>query len=89
MKFSPIILKVVEKQKLHWLGRTFIPGLFDGRHTFILEPLGNNETDLIQQEYFSGFLTYMMGQKFWQNIETSFNNMNQALAFRLAVLYQC
>ena len=37
MVFKPKILKYKEKCELRWLGRLFIPKIFDGEHYFIVK----------------------------------------------------
>ena len=39
--FKPKVTVVEEGQTLEWLGRLAVPGLFDGRHRFELEPSGD------------------------------------------------
>ncbi len=56
MTFRPIVLKAEPNQELRWLGRLIIPGLFDGEHFFMIEPLDENSVRFIQGENFSGLL---------------------------------
>ncbi len=56
MKFTPEI-KVIEKNKMfQWEGHLLIPGIFTGKHTFLLVPMEANKTKLIQKEDFKGIL---------------------------------
>lgn len=54
--FSPTIEVVERARELHWVGRTGVAGLFDGRHRFTLQPAGTNRTALVNSETFSGLL---------------------------------
>lgn len=44
MDFTPELLVVKENEELRWLGRVFMPKLFDGEHYFILEGNSNGST---------------------------------------------
>lgn len=37
MTFRPVVLIAARERELRWLGRLFVPGLFDGEHAFRLE----------------------------------------------------
>ncbi len=37
MTFRPVLLKVVPGKELRWLGRLFVPRIFDGEHYFLLD----------------------------------------------------
>ena len=37
---QPTVLVVQPERELRWIGRLFIPGIFDGEHSFIIEPQG-------------------------------------------------
>ena len=81
MAFKPLILKLVPNQELTWLGHLFVPGLFDGRHTFRIEPQGTT-TRFYQSESFSGLLVGLFGQKMFQLTLQGFETMNKALKTR-------
>jgi hypothetical protein len=42
--------------RLRWLGHVLLPGLFDGDHSFAIEPLGDRRVRVTQQEQFRGML---------------------------------
>ncbi len=79
MKFRPKIIELMEEKSLIWKGKFLLPGLFDGEHRFILEKNGENSTKFIQEEIFTGILTYMMPQSIWENTKAGFTEMNLAL----------
>jgi len=56
MKFKPTVLEAAPGLRLRWLGRLLVPGLFDGEHSFELQPLPGERTRFIQTERFSGIL---------------------------------
>jgi hypothetical protein len=54
MTFRPRVLRAVPDQKLRWLGRVVLPGIFDGEHFFKIEPLDEGRrTRFIQGERFT------------------------------------
>jgi hypothetical protein len=81
MTFRPTITRVEESQRLEWLGRLLIPGVFDGRHSFHLEDIGDGRTRLTQSETFSGVLVALTG-KTLERTRDGFQAMNEALRLR-------
>lgn len=82
MVFKPKILVAKPNQELRWLGRTFLPGIFDGEHYFLLRGAGE-QTVLTHGEKFSGIgLWFLDVEQFQRNFE----EMNGALKQRLADL---
>jgi hypothetical protein len=49
------------ERELRWLGHLLLPGVFDGEHYFLLEPIGDNGTRLTQGERFAGILVGLFG----------------------------
>lgn len=78
MRFKPTVLTVRSERELRWLGRLFIPGVFDGEHYFLLEPVGENQTRLTQGEKFSGLLVGLLSGAL-SATEAGFKDMNAAL----------
>jgi hypothetical protein len=56
MTFRPTVLAARPGRELRWLGRLLVRGLFDGEHSFEIEPLGPGRSRLTQSERFSGLL---------------------------------
>jgi hypothetical protein len=81
MTFRPTITAVEEGRRLEWLGRLLVPGIFDGRHSFQLEDLGQGRTRLTQTETFSGVLVALTG-KTLERTRAGFEAMNQAVRLR-------
>lgn len=77
--FKPTILRVTPNEELRWLGRAGIPGIFDGEHYFILQPIPEG-TRLIHGERFSGFALWFIDT---HSFEDNFLAMNVALAERV------
>jgi hypothetical protein len=78
MSFHPTVTDLEPGRKLAWLGHLLIPGLFDGAHSFTLEPLPDGRTRLVQSEMFRGLLVWFSGHLL-QNTEAGFTAMNEAL----------
>lgn len=78
MTFTPTVTQVTEQERLEWLGSLIVPGLFDGRHRFELEPTDGG-TRMTHSEEFTGFLVPLL----WRSLDTKtragFEAMNQAL----------
>ena len=81
MAFRPTITEVTEGRRLEWLGRVVLPGIFDGRHSFTLEPIANGRTRLTQTEEFSGILVALTGSMLMKTRE-GFEAMNESLRLR-------
>jgi hypothetical protein len=60
MSFRARIIEADPPRALAWSGRLVIPGLFDVRHHFEIDPLEANQVRLRQFEYFSGLLIPFM-----------------------------
>ncbi len=78
MRFKPTILAVNSERELRWLGRLLLPGIFDGEHYFLLEPVGLDRTRLTQGEKFSGILVGAFGGAL-SATKDGFEAMNVAL----------
>ncbi|WP_193197920.1 SRPBCC domain-containing protein [Nostoc sp. MG11] len=77
--FRPTILTVEPNRKLRWLGHFLIPGLFDGEHSFIIEPLASDRVRFIQQESFKGLLVPLLARRLNTDVRQGFEAMNQTL----------
>ncbi|NIV71377.1 MAG: SRPBCC domain-containing protein [Calditrichae bacterium] len=82
MTFKPTILRVASEREFRWRGRLLFPGLFDGEHIFLIEPINEAQVRFIQKEIFRGILVPLL----WNSLNTStrqgFMAMNQALKER-------
>ena len=78
MRFKPTVLTVRPERELRWLGHLLIPGVFDGEHYFLLEPIGVGRTRLVQGEKFSGLLVGLLSGTL-SATEAGFKAMNTAL----------
>jgi hypothetical protein len=79
MTFKPIVMKAEPERELRWLGRLFLPGLFDGEHRFVIESAGENKVIFRQAERFKGLLVPMLWKSLDKNTREGFKQMNEAL----------
>lgn len=79
--FRPTILTVKPERELRWIGRLFIPGVFDGEHSFIIEPQGESRVRFVQSETFRRVLVPFTGV-ILSDTDQGFGEMNQALKER-------
>ncbi|WP_406830551.1 SRPBCC domain-containing protein [Pedococcus sp. KACC 23699] len=79
MAFRPWVTALEEHRYLEWLGRLAVPGIFDGRHSFKLTPMGVNRTLVQQSETVTGALVPFTGHLLART-HAGFVAMNEALA---------
>jgi hypothetical protein len=82
MTFKPTVLEARPGRELRWLGRLLLPGLFDGEHSFEIEPLAPGRSRLTQAERFSGLLVRPFAGTL-EKTERGFEAMNKALKARI------
>jgi hypothetical protein len=61
LTFKPVIIEHKPDEVLKWKGKLWVSGLFDGTHTFRLEPSNAGQTKFIHEEEFQGLLVGIMG----------------------------
>jgi hypothetical protein len=79
MEFKPVVLKVEPNRELRWLGRLLLPGIFDGEHIFLIEPLDDRRVCFYQREILSGLLVPLMKRFLDTDTRRGFTEMNQKL----------
>jgi hypothetical protein len=80
--FRPTVREAAPQRRLRWLGHLLLPGIFDGEHSFTIEPLDGGRVRLIQQETFRGVLLPLLANSLDRRTLPSFERMNQALKQR-------
>jgi hypothetical protein len=79
--FKPTVRAVETNRELRWLGRLLVPGIFDGEHSFVIEPR-EGHSHFGMSERFSGFLVgFFKGTL--AKTEVGFEQMNAALKARV------
>ena len=81
MTFKPVLLKAEPNRELRWLGRLYLPWLFDGEHAFIIEPSNGNYVKFVQQEKFTGLLV-PFARSLLRDTLRGFKEMGEALKQR-------
>jgi len=79
MLLWPKVLEVEAERKIRWLGSLLPPGLLDGEHIFILEPLGKTKVRFVQREEYSGLLLPIMWMWLRNQGLLGFEMMNGAI----------
>lgn len=82
MTIRPTLREVQPGHVLRWLGSLGLPGLFDGEHSFEIEPLGEGQVRFVQSERFSGILVPLVMSFVGESTRQGFEAMNQALKER-------
>lgn len=77
----PQVVAVQPGGSFTWLGHIGVPGLFDGRHTFTVEPDGEGAR-LVQHETLSGALVPLFRRMLTTDTPAAFVASNDALAAR-------
>jgi hypothetical protein len=80
--FRPTVLEATPGRELRWLGHLLVPRIFDGEHQFTIQPLGDGQVRLIQQEDFRGLLVPLLAASLDRRYLPAFQQMNQALKRR-------
>jgi hypothetical protein len=80
--FRPEVLEAEPGRRLRWLGRLLVPGLFDGEHSFAIEPAAPGRVRLVQHEEFRGLLAPLLLRFLAGPTQAAFQQMNQALRDR-------
>jgi hypothetical protein len=81
MTFRPRVLEAAPPRALRWLGHLLLPGLFDGEHRFLIEPMAR-ECRFTQEEEFRGILASLILRRVGAATEQGFAAMNVALKAR-------
>lgn len=76
--FKPTITEVNQNQYFEWLGKLPL-GMFNGRHYFKLESIGENQTKLIHGENFSGWMRGIIMSSIGEATRNNFVKMNKEL----------
>jgi hypothetical protein len=79
---KPRLLELDPPRRLRWLGRTGVPGVFDGDHRFAIEPTAAG-AHVTQSEVFRGVLVPLVWRWLRPKTLAGFDAMNEALKTRV------
>ncbi|MGV8080152.1 MAG: SRPBCC family protein [Syntrophales bacterium] len=82
MTFRPRVLVVEPGREFRWLGRLLLPGIFDGNHGFLIQPLAGGKVLFRQTEHFRGVLVPVFRGRLDRETRRGFEEMNLALKAR-------
>ena len=85
MTFRPRVTAAVVDRELAWVGSLSIRGLFDGEHSFVIEPLVDGGCLFTHSERFSGILIPLLAGSL-EATEKGFQLMNRAIRDRAEAL---
>ena len=78
MTIRPTVLAAEPDRELRWKGRLVVPGLFDGEHSFRIEPIDGQRSRFVHGERFTGILVGFF-KGVLPKTEAGFEEMNAAL----------
>jgi hypothetical protein len=82
LTIRPTVLKSEPNREFRWLGHLGMPGLFDGEHSFVIEPVDGNRVRFHHGERFTGVLTPLVLRFVGESTKQGFEAMNRALKER-------
>ena len=81
----PTVLRAEPNRLLRWVGHLMVPGIFDGEHSLVIEPLEGNRVRFVQHEAFKGVLVRPLARSLDKSTLRGFEEMNGALKERAEV----
>jgi hypothetical protein len=85
MVFKPVVTVSEAEKKFEWLGTTPL-NVFNGRHYFIVEELGEKQVRLVHGEQFTGIFAGPFHKRLALPTKHGFMEMNKALKERAELL---
>ena len=83
MTMRPTVRASDPERRFAWLGRLGgVPKLFDGEHSFVIEPLGPQRVRFVHSEKFGGILVPFLRKMLETSTRAGFEAMNRALKDR-------
>jgi hypothetical protein len=86
MRMRPTVLVAEPGRELRWLGRLFVPGLFDGEHRFEIRADEPGRVRFVQGERFRGLLVPFLRSMIEVDTLAMFDRVNAALSSRVATM---
>ncbi len=82
MTFRPTVTAADAGREFRWLGRVLLPGLFEGEHRFLIEPISARKVRFKHSERFTGILLPLFRGSLDRDTKRGFEEMNLALKTR-------
>lgn len=79
MSFVARVVAATPNRELAWRGGIVVPGLFEGEHSFRLEPTPGGGTRVLHTELFRGLLVGRISRSILDGTEAGFSEFNLAL----------
>jgi hypothetical protein len=76
------VTKSEPNMELRWKYHVLSPALFQGEHSFIIEPDGDNQVRFVDREIFNGLLVPLQAKDIDTNSRVGFEAMDQALKIK-------
>jgi hypothetical protein len=73
---QPTVLRAEPNRLLRWVGHLMVPGIFDGEHSLVIEPLEENRVRFVQHEAFKGVLVRPLARSLDKSTLRGFEEMN-------------
>ena len=86
MNLRPKVLKIEPGRELRWFGQFVLRGLYDGVHSFKIEPIETGKVRFTQRQVLTGVLVSMMRTGLQTDTRRGFEEMNQALKIRAEMM---
>jgi hypothetical protein len=86
IRMRPTVLAAEPGRELRWLGRLFVPGLFDGEHRFEIHEGSPGSVRFVQGERFRGLLVPFLKRLIEVDTVAMFERVNAALAERVEAI---
>ncbi len=86
MTMRPTVQVADPGRELRWLGRLWMPGVFDGEHRFTIEEREPGRVFFVQSERFRGLLVPFLRKLIEVDTLATFREVNEALARRVVEL---
>lgn len=83
IRMRPTVRVVEPGRELRWLGRLFVPGLFDGEHRFEIHEEAPGRVRFVQAERFRGLLVPFLKRLIEVDTVAMFERVNAALVERV------
>lgn len=82
LSFRALVLRAEPARELRWQGVLLFSGLFQGEHSFVIQPLGEGRVRFTQHETYTGVLAPLLMAFLKERNRRGFEEMNRALQAR-------